>query len=90
MKLKKVQEGLPPEDCPKVVLISWEDAKVISDGGVWMTNREFDYEPHTVWQVGFLLKDDPAGIIIVEAWHKDLIGNPTQIPRGMIKSLQYL
>lgn len=79
-----------PKEAPPLVLVAWEDAKVISDGGVWMTNRELHYDPHIFWQVGFLIKDDKQGIILGEAWHAELIGNPTQIPRGMIRSIKKL
>jgi hypothetical protein len=90
MRKSKTPKIERPLDCPPIALVAWEDAKLISDGGAWMENRELHYEPHIVWQAGFILKDEEVGIIIVEAWHKDLIGNPTQIPRGMIRSIKYL
>lgn len=79
-----------PEQAPPIVLVAWEDAKVVGGGGAWVHNEDFDYEPHIVWQSGFLVKDVPEGIMICDAWHKDLIGPPTQIPRGMIRSFTIL
>lgn len=79
-----------PKESPPLVLVAWEDAKQISDGGAWMSVRELAYTPHIVWQVGFLIKDVPEGVIIVEAWHPELMGLPTQIPRGMIRSMKKL
>jgi hypothetical protein len=52
-----------------------------------MCTRELEYVPHLVWQAGFLIKDVEEGIHILDAWHPDLMGNPTQIPRGMIRAL---
>ena len=79
-----------PGDIPPIVLVSWEDAKVVSDGGAWTVNRELEYIPHIVWQAGFLIKDCEGGIMIVDAWHPELIGNPTQIPRGVVRSIKLI
>lgn len=90
---EKTVEGIHPEapkDIPPIVLVSWEDAKVVSDGGAWMHNRELEYVPHIVWQAGFLIKSCAEGIMVVDAWHPDLIGNPTQIPRAMVRSIKVI
>lgn len=74
---------------PPIVLVIWEDAKVLTEGA-WATNQEYEYTPHMVSQVGFLLLDVPEGIHITEAWHPELIGPVEQIPRGMIRKLTFL
>jgi hypothetical protein len=74
---------------PPIVLVIWEDAKVLTEGA-WAVNQEYEYIPHMVSQVGFLLLDVPDGIHITEAWHPELIGPVEQIPRGMIKELKFL
>lgn len=76
-----------PEGLPVPVLVCWEDAKVVSDGGAWMETRDLEYTPCLFWQVGFLVKDVPEGIMLVDAWNTELMGNPTQIPRGMVRSV---
>jgi hypothetical protein len=89
--LRNNKISFPNKEIPPLVLVGWEDAKVISDGSSsWMENKDYEYLPHIVWQVGFLLKDVDEGIQIVEAWNKDLIGLPTQIPRGMIRYMKKL
>lgn len=74
---------------PPLVLVVWEDAKVVADGP-WTENKDRPYEPHLVYQVGFLLKDTKQGVQLTQAWHPDLISPPDQIPRGMIRSVTYL
>ena len=91
MAILRNKISFPNKETPPLVLVGWEDAKVISDGSSsWMENKDYEYLPHIVWQVGFLLKDVDGGIQIVEAWNKDLIGLPTQIPRGMIRYMKKL
>ena len=89
--VKKVDPLAVPGEAPKLVLVVWEDALTISDGGAWLeTKKERAYEPHLFWHVGFLIKDVPEGIHLSEAWSPTLIANGTQIPRGMIRSIKYL
>ena len=71
---------------PKLVCIRWEDAKML-EAGPWCDARERTYEPHEVWQVGFITLDVPEGIHIVSAWHPDATSPPDQIPRAMIREI---
>lgn len=79
-----------PATAPKLVLVAWEDATVVSDGGVWVGTAGREYVPHIFWQSGFLTLDTPEGIHLVDAWHSEIMGNPTQIPRGMIRQILFL
>lgn len=74
---------------PPIVLVVWEDARVLTEGA-WAENISYQYTPHIVHQLGFLLLDVPEGILITEAWHEELIGPVEQIPRGMIREICYL
>lgn len=79
-----------PAGSPGIYLVIWEDAKVVTEGAAWHTITDLTYEPYLVHQVGFLIKDVPAGIMISEAYADGLMGNPTQIPRGMIREMTKL
>ena len=72
---------------PPLVLVEWEDAKVLDDGGPWAVNAPTDYRPHLVQQVGFLMLDAPEGIHLTPAWHPELIAARDQIPRAMIRRI---
>jgi hypothetical protein len=71
---------------PPLVMVVWEDAKQI-DSGPWAENRDHDYKPHLVYQVGFLLSNTDKGVILTAAWHPDLVGSRDQVPIGMIRSI---
>lgn len=90
-KNKQVKpEEIPPNNIPKLVMVIWEDALELSDGGPWMDNKPKPYKPHIFWHVGFLVSEYPEGIHLTEAWSQDLIAKGTQIPRGMIRSITEL
>lgn len=76
----------PTESPPPLVMVEWEDAKVIDDGA-WAHNEPTPYAPHIVIQVGFLVLDEPAGVQLTQAWHPKLIAARDQIPRAMIRSI---
>lgn len=92
MKTKKAAEPsiVLPKDYPSLYLVVWEDAKVVTEGAAWHSITDLAYEPYLVHQVGFLIKDVPAGIMLSEAYADGLMGNPTQIPRGMIREMTKL
>lgn len=69
---------------PPLVLVVWEDAGQL-DVDTWVqASVQHSYEPIIFRQVGFLLSDDPGGIVLTSCWGVDLIGPREQIPRGMI------
>lgn len=70
-------------------MVVWEDAKQI-DSGPWAENKDHDYKPHLVHQVGFLLSHTEAGVILTQAWHPELVGARDQVPIGMIRSMTVL
>lgn len=72
---------------PPLVLVEWEDARIVEAAGAWVPNAPAAYQPHIVWSVGFLLLDEPAGIHLTQAWHPELIAPRDQIPRGMIRGI---
>jgi hypothetical protein len=45
---------------PPLVLVVWEDAKVM-DPGAWADNKVHTYDPHIWHQVGFLLSATDEG-----------------------------
>ena len=92
IKAKKIAEPAIalPKGYPSLYLVVWEDAKVVTEGAAWHTVTDITYEPYLVHQVGFLIKDVPEGIMLSEAYADGLMGNPTQIPRGMIREMTKL
>jgi hypothetical protein len=74
---------------PSVVLVVWEDIKT-SGVEAWVENKDEPYAPHLVYQVGYLLRDEPEFVRITQAWHPDLIAPTDTIPRGCIRSMTVL
>jgi len=77
------------EITPCLVRVLWEDAACLDDG-TWVTDESSDYKPVLITSVGFLLHDSEAGVIITAAWSPDNMGPRDQIPRGMIRRMDYL
>lgn len=77
----------PAPDPPPVVMVEWEDAKVL-DSGPWAeTDQEHTYKKHIVHQVGFLLAHTEDGLILTQSWHPELVAARDQIPLGMVRSI---
>lgn len=74
---------------PPLVLLEWEDAKVI-DNGAWAENVSHDYKPHIFLQVGFLLSSNEHGVVLTQAWHPELVAARDQIPLACIRSMTVL
>lgn len=74
---------------PPLVLVTWEDAKVLDDSA-WAENTNHDYKPMIFESVGFLLSDTPQGVILTSAWSDDMVAARDQIPRGMILKVKKL
>jgi len=73
-----------------MVLVTWEDAAQMDDG-VWVENKgQHAYAPHVHAQVGFLLSSTRRGVVLSSTWSPTLVSARDSIPRGMIKSIQYL
>lgn len=89
-KVSVEPEIVLPKSSPGLYLVVWEDAKVVTEGAAWHSIVELSYSPYLIYQVGFLVKDVPEGIMLSEAWSDGLMGNPTQIPRGMVRAMKRL
>ena len=89
MSKKELVKFPLPKEAPKLALVVWEDATQLSSS-TWIGHDEAKYQPCYFWQVGFMVYDGEEGVILSEAWNKELLSNPTQIPRGMIRKVQYL
>ncbi len=74
---------------PPLAFFVWEDAG-LKDIGPWVDDQDHSYKPKLFAQTGFILKDDPAGIVVTAAWSPDLVATREQIPRGMIRHFEYL
>lgn len=75
---------------PPMVCVTWEDASQM-DSTVWVENSgKHEYTPHIHCQVGFLLRSTRRGIVIVSTWSQELVSQRDSIPRGMIRSIEYL
>ena len=75
----------------KPVYVIWEDASEL-DVTAWTEHDEgFVYTPVLCTQVGFVLYDGPEGLILTEAFTSNgEVARRNQIPRGMIRSIEWL
>jgi len=75
----------------KLAYVIWEDASEL-DVTPWSEHEEdFIYIPVLCKQVGFILYDGPEGIVLTEGVLDDgTVARRNQIPRGMIRSVQWL
>lgn len=74
---------------PPMVCVTWEDAAQMDDG-LWVENRAHEYAPHVHRQVGFLLARTRKGVVMSATWSPTLVSVRDSIPRGMIRSIEYL
>lgn len=80
--------GTPQQ--PPLVLVTWEDASQMDDE-VWVGNDgEHAYKPHIHKQVGFLLSRTRKGVVLTATWSPTLVSARDSIPRGMVRSIEYL
>ena len=70
-------------------MVTWEDAAQMDDG-VWVENKDHAYAPQVHTQVGFLLSRTRKGIVLTSSWNPDFVGARDSIPRGMVRSIEYL
>ena len=75
----------------KPAYVIWEDASEL-DVTAWTEHdEEFIYTPVLCTQVGFVLYDGPEGLILTDAFTcNGEVARRNQIPRGMIRSVQWL
>lgn len=74
-----------------LALIVWEDACELDDSTWAEHSEEFIYEPLLCTQVGFVLYDGPEGIVISNGAFPDgTVARRNQIPRGMIRRIEWL
>jgi hypothetical protein len=75
----------------KLAYVIWEDASEL-DITPWAEHEEdFIYVPVLCKQVGFVLYDGPEGIVLTEGVLDDgTVARRNQIPRGMIRSVEWL
>jgi hypothetical protein len=75
----------------KLVYVVWEDACELDDSPWGWMPDDFVYEPTLCKQVGFLLYDGSEGVVISNGVMKDgTVARRNQIPRGMIRSIEWL
>lgn len=86
----QTQTPSEPKKPPPMVLVVWEDAKVIDEGDTWVENKKAEYKPHIFHQVGFLTLLTEEGLHLTSSWSDDLIAKRDQIPRAMVRSITYL
>lgn len=73
-----------------MVLVEWEDA-ITLDAETWIANEPMTKTtPCMVYTVGFLVHEEPGRLVLVESWNPEITGPRTQIPRGMVRSVQQL
>ena len=74
-----------------LVYVIWEDASEL-DVTAWAEHEEdFQYSPVLCKQVGFVLYDGPEGLVITNGFIADgAVARRNQIPRGMIRRIEWL
>ena len=71
-----------------LVMIDWEDAKLIDSEATWVdADAETKYEALVVRTVGFVLSDTPEGVILTHSLSPVVMAPRDQIPRGMIRKI---
>jgi len=75
----------------KLAYVIWEDASEL-DVTAWTEHEEdFVYTPVLCKQVGFILYDGPEGVVITNGVIVDnCVARRNQIPRGMIRRIEWL
>ena len=75
----------------KIVHVVWEDATEL-DITAWAEHEiDFEYVPVLCHQVGFVLYDGPEGLVITNGIiENNCVARRNQIPRGMIRSMEWL
>jgi hypothetical protein len=75
----------------KLALIVWEDACEIDDAPWAEHDEDFQYTPLVCTQVGWVLYDGPEGVVISNgAFPGGTVARRNQIPRGMIRRIEWL
>jgi hypothetical protein len=78
---------------PPIVHVVWEDATEL-DATAWVheTAHAYKTDEAVIHSVGFLLDDNPKGVVISSAWAEDgqMVARREQIPRGMIRTIKRL
>lgn len=88
-KSKSLQNISPLYTLGSVVLVQWEDAKII-DAGPWVEEKEYAYTPYVVSTVGFVLSHSEEGIVLTDSVAKGLTGCVHQIPAKMTLEITLL
>lgn len=75
----------------KPVYVVWEDACELDDTTWTEHGEDYQFTPMLCRHVGFLLYDGPEGIVISSGIFPDgIVTRRHQIPRGMIRSIEWL
>lgn len=76
---------------PRLARVVWEDA-CSQDSTAWVERADppATYQPVLITTVGFLIYDGPEGVILTGSWGPAQIGPRDQIPRGMVREVQFL
>ena len=70
------------------VIVEWEDACEM-DATPWVSSdADFPIPALLVKQIGYLMHEDKAHVVLTSAYAEGQVGRRTQIPRGMVKSIK--
>lgn len=70
-----------------LVLVEWLDAWVRADVPVTLEDVGQSHKPEIIHTLGWILRDDEAGISLANEFYDDTYRGRTFIPRAMIKTV---
>jgi hypothetical protein len=70
-----------------LVIVEWNDAWVRADIPVTLDDVASSHKPEVIITLGWVLRDDDAGISLANEYYDSTYRGRTFIPRGMIKAV---
>lgn len=70
-----------------LVVVEWDDAWVKADEAVVMSEIHHTHKPTAVTTIGWLLREDEAGVSIANEYYDETYRGRTFIPKAMVRKL---
>lgn len=70
-----------------LVVIEWDDAWVKADEAIVLSDVSATHKPLTVTTIGWLLREDDAGVSVANEIYDETYRGRTFIPKAMVRKL---
>jgi hypothetical protein len=74
----------------RIAVVEWEDAWTEDGWNLTADAHEKGDRTAIIWSVGYVMKEDNNGIVLVSGVTKDGFGSMWKIPNGMIISVTHM